>query len=143
MLFGANDLRSEIISSIKGSDIAEFMIIYGLGASAVFFVIMFMYRVALSNAKELELTDIEIFDTKASIRSNLLMALIPLVSVFFALIFKGNPMLAGITAGFSYFLYSPVMFINGNRMQKARARAIENHLPSEPSAVASNAGEPI
>ncbi len=142
LVFGADELRADIMGTFNGSDIGELMIIYGLGASAVFFVIMFMYRVALSSAKLLDLNEIEIFDTKASIRTNFLMAVIPLVSVSFALIFMSNPTLAGITAGFSYFLYTPVMWWNGNRYQKLRDKLLA-HLSSETSEASSNAGEPI
>jgi len=134
MLFGASEMRAEVMGMIKGTDVGELMIIYGLGASATFFVVMFMYRVALSKAKELELNEIEVFDTRASIRSNFLMAVIPLVSVFFALIFKGDPFLAGVVPGFSYFLYTPVMWWNGNRTQKKRLallNSVDNNVQHE------------
>lgn len=140
IVFGASELRADISSTIKGSDMAELMIIYGLGASATFFVIMFMYRVALNDAEQLHLNEIEIFDTKASIRTNFLMAIIPLISVSMALIFRNSPTLAGTIAGFSYFLYTPVMWWNGNKMQSKRKQVLENHFSSEAS---SNAGEPI
>ncbi|HZY79678.1 MAG TPA: TMEM175 family protein [Cyclobacteriaceae bacterium] len=125
MLFGASEMRQEVMGMIKGTDVGELMIIYGLGASATFFVVMFMYRVALSHAKELELNEVEIFDTKASIRSNFLMALIPLVSVLMAVIFKDNPFLAGVVPGFTYFLYTPVMWLNGNRTQRKREALVK------------------
>jgi hypothetical protein len=119
------------------------MVIYGIGASAVFFVIMFMYKAALSRAKELDLNEIEIFDTRASIRSNFLMALIPLLSALLAMIFSFDAFLAGVIPGFTYFLYSPVMFINGSRTFKQRKKLLEDHLSSEASPASSNAGEPI
>ncbi len=72
------------------------MIIYGLGAAAVFLVIAAMYRLALRRSEELQLNEIEIFDTKASIRSNTLMALVPLISVVLAIIFFSNSFLAGV-----------------------------------------------
>ena len=139
MMFGASELRADMISTIKGSDIAELMIIYGLGASAVFLVIMFMYRVALASAAELQLNEREIFDTKASIRTNLLMAVIPVISALFAVIFSDNPTMAGIMAGFSYFLYTPVMWWNGSRNQRLREKLLEGYF----SSASSNAGEPI
>lgn len=145
IVFGANDLRSDVITTIKGTDIAELMIIYGLGAAAVFFVIVLMYRHALSKAKDLELSELEVFDTKASIRANTLMALVPLLSAVLAMIFAGYPMLAGIVPGFTYFLYTPVMWINGSRTAKRRLKLLEGHLSSssEPELAPSKAGEPI
>ncbi|HRI80744.1 MAG TPA: TMEM175 family protein, partial [Cyclobacteriaceae bacterium] len=53
---------------IAGQDIGDLMIIYGTGAACVFFVLMMMYRYALKQAKMLALNDVEIFDTKVSIR---------------------------------------------------------------------------
>lgn len=140
MLFGADELKADIVSSIRGSDIGELMIIYGLGASAVFFVIMFMYKAALAKAQDLQLSEIEIFDTKASIRTNMLMAIIPLVSVVMAILFLSSSMWAGITAGFTYFLYTPVMWWNASKIQKERDKLLAGHLSSSS---ASNAGEPI
>jgi uncharacterized membrane protein len=145
LLFGASELRAEVVAMIKGTDVSELMIIYGLGAAAVFFTIMFMYRAALSKAGELGLNELEVFDTKASIRSNFLMALVPLISVIMAIIFSGADALSGLVPGFTYFLYTPVMWINGSRSEKRRQKLLDAHLSSEASPLpeASNAGEPI
>jgi uncharacterized membrane protein len=148
LIFGASDLRADVMGMIKGTDIGELMIIYGLGAAATFLTVMFMYRTALAKAEELELNALEIFDTKASIRANFFMALIPMLSVILAIIFKNNPILSGMIPGFTYFLYTPVMWINGNRTDKLRAKLLQEkqgHLSSELSTEpeASKAGEPI
>jgi uncharacterized membrane protein len=144
MLFGASDIRADVIGMIKGTDVGELMIIYGLGASATFLVIMFMYRAALSRAEELQLNEVEIFDTKASIRTNILMALIPLLSALLAIIFSGNSFLSGVVPGFTYFLYMPVMWWNGSRNQRLRENLLSSdHSSSNSAPLASNAGEPI
>lgn len=151
MIFGAEKLQNEVFGMIRGTDVGELMIIYGLGASAVFLTVMFMYRVALAKAKELELNELEIFDTKASIRANLLMALIPLLSVTMAIVFSGNPFLSGTVPGFTYFLYTPVMWINGTRSDRKRNLLLQKQseaesISSEVQATqfsSSNAGEPI
>jgi len=148
MMFGATELRAEVMGMIKGTDVGELMIIYGLGAAATFFTMMFMYRVALSKAKDLELNEIEVFDTKASIRTNFLMGLIPLISVLMAIIFKDNPFLSGTVPGFTYFLYTPVMWINGNKTQKRREKLLQQQteVPGENQEShfsSSKAGEPI
>jgi hypothetical protein len=80
-------LIEEMAGMIKFRDMADLMIIYGIGACSVFIVLMVMYRYALSKSNELELNRIEIFDTKAKIKTNLLMASIPLISVCVAIIF--------------------------------------------------------
>jgi hypothetical protein len=84
---------------------------------------MQMYRYALKNALELELTELEKFDTRTKIGTNLLMGLVPLVSVLFAIIFRGH-WLAGMIAGFTYFLYTPVMMIHGRKVDKQRKKLI-------------------
>lgn len=140
MIFDNSEMLKAETDAIRNTDVAILMMIYGFGAAAVFFVIMFMYKAALAKSDELELNEIEIFDTKASIRSNMLMALVPLLSAFFAIIFQWSPFLSGIIPGFTYFLYSPVMFINGSRTHKQRKKLLESYLSSSAS---SNAGEPI
>jgi uncharacterized membrane protein len=125
-IFDVSILLNDPTLAISFNDSAgQLMIIYGLGAAAVFLVITYMYKHALSKADELQLSAIEIFDTKASIRSNFLMALIPMISVLFAIIFISNSFLAGIIPGFTYFLYTPVMYINGSKTEKARKKLLE------------------
>lgn len=121
MLFGADELRADAMGFIKGTDVGELMIIFGLGAGTVFFVLMFMYKQALAHKDELELNEIEIFDTQSSIRANFLMGSIPFFSAVLAVIFNDNPMLSGFIPGFSYFLYMPVMWIHGAKREKQRA----------------------
>jgi uncharacterized membrane protein len=124
-LTGNENLMNEFKGVIKGEDWADLMIIYGLGAASISFVLMLMYRHALKNADELELNEIEIFDTRMSIRTNLLMGIIPLVSVVMALIFRGQ-WLAPMFAGFTYFLYTPVMMIHGKNVNKGRSKILNS-----------------
>lgn len=118
-LFDHEVLLQEMLGMIKGTDMADLMIIYGLGAFCVFGVLVLMYRYAYKQADALDLNEIERFDTKAKITANKLMAVIPLISVFIAIVFHWHWM-GGMLAGFSYFLYTPVMFIFGRRTTKAR-----------------------
>jgi hypothetical protein len=120
IVFGASELRADAMGFIKGTDVGELMIIFGLGASTIFFVLMLMYRQALAHASELDLNEIEIFDTKSSIRANMLMGSIPLFSALLAMILNNNPMLSGLIPGFAYFLYMPVMWIQGAKREKKR-----------------------
>jgi uncharacterized membrane protein len=125
-------LLEEIRGMIKGEDMGQLMIIYGVGAAAVFLVLMQMYRYALKRADDLELNEIERFDTKTSIRINLLMALVPVLSVILSFIFI-NSWLAGPISGFTYILYTPIMFVHSRRMDRNRKKLLASF--SEPSAI--------
>jgi len=119
MLFNRKALQSEMFGMIKGTDMPDLMIIYGLGAFSVFGVLALMYRYAYKQADALELNEIERFDTKAKITTNKLMAVVPLISVVIAIVFHWH-WVGGMLSGFAYFLYTPVMFIFGRRTTKAR-----------------------
>lgn len=119
-------LLNELKGSISGKDIPDLMIIYGLGAASVFLVLAQMYRYALKNAKELELNDIEIFDTQVSVRANFIMGAIPALSVIMAFLFYGH-WSAGMISGFTYFLYPLVMMVHGRHVNNKRAKLL---LPS-------------
>lgn len=107
---------------IHWNDIPRLMVIYGLGASSIFFVLVLMYRYAFKKASELDLNAIEIFDTKTSVVTNLLLGIIPLISVLAALAIPSS-LWAGTISGFLYFLYFPVMTIYG-RIVKRRRQAL-------------------
>jgi uncharacterized membrane protein len=126
-LFGINtNVGQEIQNMISADEMNQLMIIYGLGAASLFFVLMLMYRYALKQKVELELNEIEIFDTKASTTANFLMASIPLLSVFLVIVIP-NPIVGSAISGFSYFLYWPVMTLFGKRSDKTR-KALINQL---------------
>jgi uncharacterized membrane protein len=124
-LTGQDAILNEMGGMIKSKDIADLMIIYGLGAAAVFLVLRWMYAYAYAQAHDLELNEIEKFDTQAKIRGNTLMALIPLISVVVAIIFHGH-WVAGLLAGITYFLYTPVMVVYGNRVDRDRKKLLDN-----------------
>lgn len=135
-LFDQQSLKTEMLGMIRGEDMADLMIIYGLGAFAVFMVLMRMYQYAYTLADELELNELERFDTHAKIKMNRLMGLVPLISVCIAILFHGHWM-GGMLAGFAYFLYTPVMFIFGMRNEKARnalLHSLANNNDADPSA---------
>lgn len=107
----------------SSSDTALLMIIYGVGFASVFFVLVLMYRHALKNSAKLELNRIEEFDTRTSIRSNLLMALIPTLSIILAVVLK-DTRYVGLISGFTYMLYMPVMFTHGFISGRKRERLL-------------------
>jgi uncharacterized membrane protein len=118
---GNTDFIEELQSMIKADQVDNLMVIYGLGAASIFLTLAWMYRYAYKRASDLELNEIEKFDTKASLRTNLLMASIPILSVLIVFLF-GDSKYIGAYAGFSYFLYTPLMFWNANRSEKQREK---------------------
>ena len=122
-IFNNQPLLEEMQGMIKGKDMGQLMIIYGVGAATVFLVMMQMYRYAYKKADELELNEIERFDTRSSVRSNLLMALVPILSVILAVIFQ-NSWLAGPISGFTYFLYAPIMFTHATYVHRKREKLL-------------------
>lgn len=124
-LMNEEHILTEVKGMINGEDMGQLMIIYGVGAVSVFMVLMLMYRYALQKAEELELNEIEIFDTKISMRTNLLMASVPAISVILALIFI-NSWLAGPISGFAYFLYTPIMFWHGRNVDRKRKKLLQS-----------------
>lgn len=117
-------LLKEIQDMIHFRDVSQLMIIYGIGAAAVFLVLALMYRYAYSQADALELTELERFDTRASIQMNILMASVPILSGILAAILYQSPW-AGPISGFTYFLYTPLMFIHSSRVDKKRKLLLE------------------
>jgi uncharacterized membrane protein len=124
-LLNDSALFHDLQGMISGEDMADLMIIYGLGATGVFFTLMLMYRYALQNAAELELSKIEIFDTQVRIRGNFIMGAVPLLSVLIAIIFNDYRQ-AGMIAGFTYFLYTPFMIIHGRISDRKRKELIDS-----------------
>lgn len=123
--FNEQTLLVDLQTMFNGEeDISEFMIIYGLGASAIFLVLMLMYRYALRNTHLLELNRIEEFDTRHRMYSNLIMGSIPLLSALLAYIFKHSPHVGRIS-GFTYFLYMPAMFFYNFRIAKRRKKLLD------------------
>lgn len=126
-LFNEQSLLIEVSQMLDKQSTADLMIIYGVGASSIFLVLMFMYRYALKNALLLDLSKIEEFDTRTSMKSNLLMAAVPLLSVALAVIFRHHEYVGSI-AGFTYFLYTPIMTVFHQRMYKRRKRLLTETL---------------
>jgi magnesium-transporting ATPase (P-type) len=125
-LLGIDDTAyGRLQEMIAWDDISSLMIVYGLGASAIFFVLTLMYRYALKEAVALDLNAIELFDTRTSVTTNFLMGLIPLLSVLAASLIT-NPIWNGSISGFMYFLYFPVMMLYGKRVDRRRSALLNS-----------------
>lgn len=121
---GNRQFIGDLQEMIRADEVASLMIIYGLGAAAIFLVLAWMYDYAYKKSDELELNEIEKFDTKANRRANILMASIPVLSVSITILFQ-NSIYIGAYAGFSYFLYTPLMFWNARRTDLRRKKLLE------------------
>lgn len=120
---GNQQFIDDLVAMIDGSQVDELMIIYGIGAASIFLTLAWMYQYARKKSQELELDEIELFDTNVSLRGNLLMASVPLLSVLIILIFRSS-IYVGAFGGFTYFLYTPLMFWYFNRSAKRRKKLI-------------------
>ena len=95
---------------IDAHDVPALFAIYGAGVVAVFTVLALFYGHALRRRAELELTPIELFDTRANILRHLEMAGVGLLSLCLALTL---PLPAVGLAGYVYFLFGVVQGVHG------------------------------
>ncbi len=84
------------------------MVIYGLGAAAIFIVLAWMYKIALNRKISLELTELEIFHTKTNYYNNIIMAAIPAISAIISLFTIGGRF-SFMLSGFCYWIYAVAM----------------------------------
>ena len=103
------EMANELFTvTLKPEDGPSLMIIYGIGAALIFFVLALMYSYALKKSNDLELTDKEIFDTKSSLYNNIIMGGIPVVSLLIA-VFQIGGRNAFTLSGMSYMTYALAM----------------------------------
>jgi uncharacterized membrane protein len=107
------------VTWIQADQAPMLMAIYGLGYAAVFFIFVLLYRNALRLRDQLELTELEVFDTKTSMVESGF-------HVFIGVLCAGAaaavpPSLGGLT-GFLYFLIPVGMTVIGSRRGAARRR---------------------
>lgn len=120
-ILGKEEAYQAVDSMVSPTEMPLFMVIYGLGASAIFLVFALMHRYAYQKREELQLSDIETFDTRSDYYYQLVMASVPLFSVFLALcgILFGLEALGNL-AGVSYALYWPAISIFSKKRSKLR-----------------------
>ena len=99
-------------------DVAQLMVIYGLGYTAVFGLLAALYWRAWRLRLVLELDSAERVITKSALHAHLASAAIGVLSVAIAL---ASPNLAG-WAGMTYFLLGPMHWIHGVLTGRALAR---------------------
>ena len=94
--------------SINNSQVSGLMIIYGVGYITIYFIFFLLYLHAQRNKVPLQLTTLELFDTRTKIFSNLIMMSVGLLSITIALVLP--PEEAGL-AGPAYGLIGVALWI--------------------------------
>lgn len=113
------DAAGKSIAWIEPEQAPMLMIIYGLGYAAVFIIFVLLYRNALRKREQLELTALELFDTRTSIvESSFQVGVGVLCAVAAAIL----PARMGGLAGFLFFLIPIGMPIIGRRRGAVRRK---------------------
>ncbi|WP_157494113.1 TMEM175 family protein [Fulvivirga imtechensis] len=123
-LFGYERATLSGVQMISNEEMPQLMIIYGLGAALVFAILTLMYKYALKKSEELELNEIEMFDTRTSLYTNIIMGSVPLLSVLFAWIFSPY-WFSSIISGFTYMLYPGIFAIYGSKRGRKRKLLVQ------------------
>lgn len=121
----ANQLATQMVSA---REMPFLLIIYGLGASIIFMIFSLMYQYAYKQREALELSPLEIFDTRTRVFFNLLLGSIPVFSATIAVIaIVADSQTLGGLAGISYILYWPASPLFWKLRQKKRSKFMENY----------------
>ncbi len=103
---------------LNGSDAPALMIVFSLGFAAVFIVFLLLYWHAYRKRAQLELTDLELLETRDSMRECLLFALAGVSSALLASLGTGWVFWAQVP----YLLIAPAQIVNGLMAARARRR---------------------
>jgi len=102
---------------IEKDQVSTLMIIYALGFIAVSVIFVVLYNHAHRRRAELELNEMEVVDTKASLQSHVINIGVGVLSILIVII--GGPQSAA-WAGMTYWLIGPLQAINGVIMAKRK-----------------------
>ena len=113
--------RGEMIPTIELSQTGTLMMVYGAGFMLVFLCFALLYLHAYRKATDLDLNEVEQFDTVTEIRSHSIIAGIGLISFIMALLVgSGNQVLSSLP----YWFIGPAMWIHGRLRGKKRNRPV-------------------
>ncbi len=119
------ELLTQLFSeTIAIEDTPTLMTLYGVGASSIFFVFVWLNKRALNRADVLNLSAREIQLTKNTILSNIVAGSIPLASAIFAFFEMGGRATFAIS-GFIYMAYGIAMPLVGKYSRKKLAKLAE------------------
>jgi uncharacterized membrane protein len=111
-----------IVPMIERSDASNLLIVYSVGFTAIFVCLALLYVRAYHRRAHLELSPVEVFDTRSGIVENLAVAGVGVFAMLLASIMP--PRLAGL-AGMSYVLIGVVKWIHGDQHARRRRRLEE------------------
>ncbi len=94
--------------SIKEEELPKLMMIYSVGYISIYLIFFLLYRHALKKKQLLQLTPIEIFDTRTKIYSQLILISVGCVSILTAFLLPAS--MAGLS-GLVYILIGPAFWI--------------------------------
>jgi hypothetical protein len=118
---GFNAPDGTVVPAVTAAQVPMMMSIFGLGFAAVFAVFTLLYGHAYRRRRELELNEIETFDTLTQVQENALNVLVGLLSVGIAATAAGGRRYA-LFSGFAYWLIAPAQFIHGYARGRRRKR---------------------
>jgi hypothetical protein len=113
-----------LIRMVELAQTSKLMIIFGIGYVAVFSIFVLLYGHAYRKRFELDLNEIERFDTRNEMQESAINVLIGLLSIGVASI--GGSRFAALS-GWSYMLLGPALAVHGF-MMGARRQKLEKHL---------------
>lgn len=116
-----------VASAIVEGQMSTLMIIYSSGYIVIFLVFMLLHLHAYRQRESLDLSPLEVFDTRSTIYENLINVLVGLSSV--SVVLLGGEKLAGLS-GLVYFMLGPTMTINGLARAKKRKAMISQEIPA-------------
>jgi uncharacterized membrane protein len=131
MMGGHNEVRlpnGNIEAMIEGDQMGQLMLIFGIGYFAVFAVFVLLYFHAYRKRDDLQLTKLELFDTRTSIQESALNCMVALISI--ALVLFGGTRY-GPLAGLTYMMTGVVLTIHGTLMGRRRGRMIRQEAAAE------------
>src|SRR5215475_4558673 len=112
--------NGSVVHMVENADqVATLMLVFSIGYVAVFGLFVLLYGHALRRRAQLDLNELEIFDTRTDIREALLNVGIGLVSIGFA-VFTRNASLSGMT-----YMLCPVVMTTHGMMTGRRRRKVE------------------
>ncbi|MGZ8377751.1 MAG: TMEM175 family protein [Gemmatirosa sp.] len=116
------------------------MCVYAVGWCALYALFALMHRHALVRRDELGLDELEVLMTRYTIYEQAVMIGVGLLSMVVTLVLayglRLSPVLAGIGAGWTYFLIWPLQVVQGRRLQRRKRELRATVAPAEGAAVA-------
>lgn len=122
-------LPSGTVEDMVGSpgDMASLMIIFSAGYIAVFGVFVLLYWHAYRKRAQLELNELEVFDTRQDIQASALNVVIAAISILLAMLGGAR---GGTLAGMTYMVCCPTLLTVHGMMMGKRRKKLEKRFAS-------------